>query len=99
MAARVRVHLTPRGGRDEIGEVGPDDALRVRVRAAPADGAANEALVRLVAGALGVAAGQVRIERGHRARHKTLLVEGTDREASEARWPGAGVDAPRPRMR
>ena len=79
-AVSFRVRLTPRGGRDRI-EGWIDDSerdgarlLKVRVAAPPVDGAANTALVRLLAAALGVARSEVRIASGHTARTKTVRV-------------------------
>lgn len=54
----LTARLTPKGGRDAIdgAEVLADGraALRVRVRAVPAEGEANTALVRLIANTMGV---------------------------------------------
>jgi uncharacterized protein YggU (UPF0235/DUF167 family) len=85
---RFIVRLTPRGGADRVDGVGDDGVLRVRVAAAPVDGAANRALIRLLAGELGVAAGRVSIVSGVGARRKTIVVESLGREAILARWPG-----------
>ena len=75
MTARLVVHVQPRAARSEIaGRHG--DAIRVRLHAAPVDGAANEELVRLLAESLGVPRRAVRIVRGHAARRKTVEVEG-----------------------
>ena len=76
-ADRVRfaVRVQPRASRSEI--VGlHGDALKVRLSAPPVDGAANEALVELVADALGVAKRAVRIVSGESSRSKTVEVEG-----------------------
>jgi uncharacterized protein YggU (UPF0235/DUF167 family) len=55
----LTVRLTPRGGRDAIDGVATLDdgrcVLKARVRATPAEGEANDALVRLAARAAGVA--------------------------------------------
>lgn len=76
----IRVRLTPRGGRDALEGVGDladgSRVVKARVRAAPEDGAANDALRRLVAGTLGVPAGAVALAAGHTARLKTLRVAG-----------------------
>jgi uncharacterized protein YggU (UPF0235/DUF167 family) len=61
------------------------------VAAAPVDGAANEALTRLVAAALGVPNGRVRLVSGATNRRKVLEVEGVDAAAVRARWPGLDV--------
>lgn len=87
---RFTVRLTPRGGMDRIDGV-IDGVLRVRVASPPVDGAANEALVRLLAGALGVSRGRVRLVSGASGRVKVVAVEGADAGALRARWPGLAV--------
>lgn len=82
----LTVRLTPRAGRDAIeGCETRDDgraALKARVRAAPQDGAANEALRRLLAGALGAPASAVTLLAGASARTKVLAIEGDARALS-----------------
>ena len=59
---------------------------------APAvEGAANSALVHLLADELGVARRDVRIVAGGVSRQKLVVVDGLDREAVVARWPGLRV--------
>ena len=85
---RFGVRLTPRGGQDRVDGV-VEGVLRVRVAAPPVDGAANEALVRLIASELGVAKRAVRLVSGETARTKLIEVDGAD-AAVAARWPGLG---------
>jgi uncharacterized protein len=77
------VRLTPRGGRDAIEGIerraDGRAVLKARVRAAPFEGAANEALRRLVAKALGVAPGQVDVAAGATGRVKRLHIAGDPR--------------------
>jgi uncharacterized protein YggU (UPF0235/DUF167 family) len=87
MSVRFAVRLTPRGGRDAIDGVGDDGVLRVRVAAPPVEGAANEALCRLLALALGVARGDVRIVGGASGRRKVVEAE-ADPARVTAIWPG-----------
>ena len=78
-AASVRfdVHVQPRASRSEI--VGEHSgALRVRLAAPPVDGAANEALVDLLAKALHVPRRDVRIVSGATSRRKVVEVDGVD---------------------
>lgn len=49
--------------------------MRVRLQAPPVDGAANEALIALMAEALGVPRRQVRIVSGFGSRNKVLEVD------------------------
>ena len=67
------VRVTPRASANAVaGE--RDGTLLVRVTAPPAEGAANAALVKLLAKALGVAPSTVRIEAGASARTKRVSV-------------------------
>jgi uncharacterized protein YggU (UPF0235/DUF167 family) len=76
--AVVPVRVTPRSAKPGIGGWGTDadgrEALKIRVAEAPADGAANEAVEKLLAKALGVSRSQVTITAGHSSRHKRLSV-------------------------
>jgi uncharacterized protein YggU (UPF0235/DUF167 family) len=76
----LRVRVTPKGGRDAIEGVEAladgRPVLKVRVRAAPEDGAANEGVRRLLAGALGLPASAVSLESGAAARLKTFSIAG-----------------------
>jgi uncharacterized protein len=68
-----------------------DGALRVRVAAPPIEGAANQALVRVLAEELGVARRSVRLVAGAAGRQKLIVVEGVSAEDLVARWPGLRV--------
>jgi uncharacterized protein YggU (UPF0235/DUF167 family) len=85
---RFGVRLTPRGGVDRVDGVGPSGELLVRVAAAPVDGAANRALLRLIADELGVPSSMVVLESGDRGRHKRIGVVGQAPGRLRARWPG-----------
>lgn len=87
---RVPVRLTPRAGRDAIDGV-MDGVLRCRVSAPPVDGAANAALVLLLASVLGIPKGPVRIVSGETSRSKVVAIDAVKREAIVARWPGLRV--------
>ena len=80
---RLQVQVQPRASRSEV--VGlHGDRVRVRLAAPPVDGAANEALIALLAEVLGVARSAVRIKTGLGARGKSVEVRGVSlREASE----------------
>ena len=76
----LSVRLTPKGGRDGIDgiELLADgrSALKVRVRAAPSEGEANAALIRLLAKAVGVPPRDVALSAGVTARIKRLTIAG-----------------------
>lgn len=88
-AVRFAVRVQPRASRSEIvGEHG--GALRVRLGAPPVDGAANEALVELLAKALGVPRRAVRVVSGLTSRGKTVEVDGVDADAVRRLVAAAG---------
>jgi hypothetical protein len=59
------------------------DALKVRLAAPPVDGAANDALVTLLADELDVARRAVRIVSGESSRSKTVQIDGIDADPVE----------------
>ncbi len=93
--AIVAVRVTPRSARDEadgIVEVGDGrQALAVRVRAAPSDGAANEAVMQVVAKTLGLPRRAVSLVSGTTGRLKQLRLEGPA-EAITFRLDGLAKD-------
>ncbi len=76
----LTVRLTPKGAADGVDgvETMADGraVLKARVRAAPADGDANAALVKLLARALDVAARNIELTAGATARIKRLKIAG-----------------------
>jgi uncharacterized protein len=61
--------------------------LRARVIAPPVEGAANLALLRLLADELGVARRDVRLIAGASGRIKVIVVDGLDPDRVRERWP------------
>lgn len=90
-AAVVAVRVTPRSSRTAIEGVDATGELRVRVTAPPADGAANAAVVKLLAKDLGVPKGAVSLVSGASSRHKRVRLEGVDVAELRGRWPGLSV--------
>ena len=81
--ALVSVRLTPRAARERL-VAEPGGGLVAHVTAPPVEGAANDALCRLVAKAAGVAPSRVSVVRGARGRRKVLRVEGVEEAALRA---------------
>ena len=82
-AVRFAVRVQPRSTRVGVDGV-HGDTLRVRVQAPPVDGAANDAVIEVLADALGVARRAVRIIAGDASRSKVVEVAGlTEREMRE----------------
>ena len=93
---QLAVRVTPRSAKPGIGgwRTGADgrEELEVRVTEAPADGAANEAVVKLIAKELGVSRSQVAIISGLTSRHKRLSVPLEAQAVRERLGGGLGKD-------
>jgi uncharacterized protein (TIGR00251 family) len=76
----LSVRLTPKGGRDAIEGVerlaDGRHVLKARVRAAPFEGEANDALTKLIAKTLDVPARAVNLTAGETSRIKRIAVSG-----------------------
>ena len=79
----MSVYVQPRASRSEV--VGlHGTALKVRLHAPPVDGAANDALVALLAERLELPARAIRIVTGATSRAKTVEIDGTTEAAVRA---------------
>lgn len=87
--ARLAVKLTPGASVDRIDGWGVDaegrPVLKVRVRARPIEGEANEALVKLLARALGVPKSAVSVQRGGQSRTKIIEIMGLSEDEAKSR--------------
>lgn len=94
---RFQVHVQPRARRSAlIGRHG--DAIKVQVAAPPVDGAANAAVVELVAEVLGVARARVRVAHGLSGRLKTVEVLAGDPATLRLRLEAALAAAATPNV-
>ena len=79
----LQIKVIPRAGRTALAGT-RDGALLVRLAAAPVDGAANEALIDVIADALGVPKRSVSLVSGERSKQKRLRVLGVSVEDGRA---------------
>lgn len=88
-SAHLPVRLTPGAAADRIDGWDLDaesrPILKIRVRSRPIEGEANEALVKLIAKALGVSVSAVSIQRGRQSRTKMIEVQGLSEDELSAR--------------
>ena len=77
------VRVVPRAGRTTIAGV-RDDALLVRLAAPPVDGAANEALIALLADLFNRPKRDITLVSGHSARTKRVAIAGLTEDAVSA---------------
>jgi uncharacterized protein (TIGR00251 family) len=74
------VLVAPRSSRERIGPV-VGERIKLSVKAPPVEGKANQAVIALLARALGVRRGAVSIVAGARGKRKTVRVAGVSQEA------------------
>jgi len=82
--ALLSVHVCPRAARDEVQGL-HGDAVKIRLRAPPADDRANAALVEFLAGRLGLPSRQVALVSGRTSRRKRVAVTGAGEAQVRAR--------------
>ena len=84
----VALRVTPRGGRDEIDGLetlaSGRTVVKMRVRAIAEGGAANRAVVELLAKALGVPKAKIRVLSGTTSRLKQIAVDGDPARLGDA---------------
>ncbi len=71
---RLTVKVIPRASRNEVADF-REGVLRVRLTAPPVEGAANDALVRLLAEHCALRRSQIRILRGGNSRLKLVEIQ------------------------
>jgi len=87
--ARIAVRVQPGARRNALVERLANGAWKVAVTAPPEGGRANEAVVELLAGLLGVKRRQVEVARGASSRAKTIDVTGLETDEAERRLTAA----------
>jgi uncharacterized protein (TIGR00251 family) len=71
----IRLHVIPNASKTEI--VGTHgEALKIKIKAPPVDGKANQAIVSFFSEFLNVARSKIEILRGDKSKTKSLLVRG-----------------------
>lgn len=78
-----QVRVVPRSSRSEIAGI-RDDVLKVRLKAPPVEGKANDECIRFFAALLGVKRDRVRILSGLKSKTKTIAVSGVQKKDLEA---------------
>lgn len=84
----IDVLVAPRASRNKIGPI-HDDRIKLAVTAPPIDGAANDAVIELLAKTLGVAKSSVLVVRGQTSKRKTVLVRGAELASVRELLPAA----------
>jgi hypothetical protein len=85
-SALLEVSVKPRSSREGVSRT-EGGTLQVRVGAAPVEGEANEAVLKVLSRALGLRRSQLSIERGQTSRLKLIRIEGMGPEELERLLP------------
>ena len=85
---RITVQVAPRSSKNSL--AWEQGVLKARLAAPPVAGAANEALIALLAERLGLPKRDIRIVHGVTGRRKTLEIAGMTLEVLEQRMCGGG---------
>jgi uncharacterized protein len=88
----LAIRVTPRAARAAVEGVDEAGRLRVRVTAPPVEGAANEAVLALLASELGVRRSGLTLLAGSAGRLKRVRIEGVEAAALRARWPALRLE-------
>ena len=83
-ATIIQVKVIPNAAQNKI-EGWREDVLRVRIRAVPEKGKANEALIAYLAENLDISKSSISLVSGQSARIKRVAIEGLTREEIEKR--------------
>jgi uncharacterized protein (TIGR00251 family) len=87
-SVRFAVRVQPRSSRTGVDGV-HGDAIRIRVNAPPVDGAANDAVIEVMAKTLGAARRDITIVSGESSRSKIIEVSGMTAAAVRAALAGS----------
>ena len=84
MTATLRIRVRAGASRNKI-DVSPEGEVRIYVTAASEAGKANDAIVALLAKALGVGRRSITLVKGHTVRDKVFSIEGLDTDEAISR--------------
>jgi len=73
MPKLIKIKVIPRAKQNEITEL-PDGNFKVKLKAPPVDGKANEALVEFLSEEWGVTKSNIRIVKGEKGRNKIVEI-------------------------
>ena len=79
LATKIQIKVTPNASQNRI-EGWKDGVLRIRLKALPEKGKANEALIAFLSETFRVPKSHIQITSGHTSRLKRVMIEGVDEE-------------------
>ncbi|MEW6619266.1 MAG: DUF167 domain-containing protein [bacterium] len=79
MSVNFKIKVIPKASKNEILEL-TDGLLKIKVTAPPVEGAANEAVIKLLARKLGLKKSQIAIVQGQKSKIKTIELNGVNED-------------------
>lgn len=73
---QIFLHIQPAAKKSEVVGLHGEDRLKIKIKAPPEDGRANEELIRFLAEILELPKNEIEILRGHKSRKKDVLLLG-----------------------
>lgn len=71
---KISVRVIPRSSKNEIAGLMADGTLKIKLKAAPVEGEANESLTNILSKHFGVAKSQINIKSGRSGRNKIIEI-------------------------
>ena len=78
--AYLKIYVITGSKIDKIEKFNSEGLLKVRVKAKPVEGKANEAIIKLISKSLGIPTSKISIKTGKHSRNKTLEIDGYEIE-------------------
>ena len=72
---KIKIRVLPRSSRNEIVGEMSDGTLKIKLTAAPVDGAANDALIKLLAKHFNKPKNKIKIAAGTKSKNKVIEIE------------------------
>ena len=71
---KINIRVSPRASRNELKKL-PDNSYKAFLTAAPVDGKANDALIKLLSEELDISKSKIKIARGLTSKNKLVEIE------------------------
>lgn len=77
----LKIYVQPGASKNEIvGLYGEPPRLKIKIKAPPVDGEANDEVIAFISKTLGISKGRVQLQKGLTSRQKDLLIDLTSEE-------------------
>lgn len=78
--SKLTIRITPRASKNEVTDVMSDGTIKVKIKAPPVDGKANQELTSYLSDVIGISQSGIEITSGLTSRIKTISIRGIDQQ-------------------